>query len=151
MSEFSLILVLQKKQENPTIDMAKIQIKSERLTPFGGLFSIMEQFDSTLSSVIDSSLGLRCGSFGYQYSEIIRSLMSIYFCGGSCIEDVTTHLMNHLSLHPTLCTCSSDTILRAIKELTQENISYTSDMGKTYDFNTADTLNTLLLKAGSIN
>ena len=60
-------------------------------------------------------------------------------------QDVTTHLMNHLSLHPTLHTCSSDTILRAIKELTQENISYTSDMGKTYDFNTADTLNTLLL------
>ena len=67
--------------------MAKIQIKSERLTPCGGLFSIMKQ-----SSVIDSTLGLRCGSFGYQYSEIIRSLMSIYFCGGSCIEDVTTHL-----------------------------------------------------------
>ena len=71
--------------------------------------------------------------------------MSIYFCGGSCIENVTIHLMNHLSLHPTLRTCSSDTILRAIKELTQENISYTSDTGKNYDFNTADTLNTLLL------
>ena len=86
MSEFSLILVLQKKQENPTIDMAKIQIKSERLTPFGGLFSIMEQFDSTL--------GLRCRSFGYQYSEIIRSLMSIYFCGGSHVpKDITTHLI----------------------------------------------------------
>ena len=125
--------------------MAKIQIKSEKLTPFGGIFSIMEQFDSTLSSVIDSTLGLRCRLFGYQYSEIIRSLMSIYFCGGSCIEDVTTHLMNHLSLHPTLRTCSSNTILRAIKELTQENISYTSDTGKNYDFNTADTLNTLLL------
>ena len=105
----------------------------------------MEQFDSILSSVIDSTLGLRCKSFGYRYSEIIRSLMSIYFCGGSCIEDVTTHLMNHLSLHPTLRTCSSDTILRAIKELTQENVSYTSDTGKNYDFNTADTLNTLLL------
>ena len=125
--------------------MAKIQIKSEKLTPFGGIFSIMEQFDSTLSSVIDSSLGLRYRSFGYQYSEIIRSLMSIYFCGGSCIEDVTTHLMNYLTLHPTLRTCSSDTILRAIKELTQENISHTSDTGKNYDFNTADTLNTLLL------
>ena len=37
--------------------------------------------------------------------------MSVYFCGGSCIEDVT----------------------------------YTSDTGKTYDFNTADKLNTLLL------
>ena len=59
--------------------------------------------------------------------------------------DVTTHLMNHLSLHPTLRTCSSDTILRAIKELKQENILYTSYTGKNYDFNTADTLNTLLL------
>ena len=61
------------------------------------------------------------------------------------LEDVTTHLMYHLSLHPTLRTCSADTILRAIKELTQDNISYTSDTGKTYDFNTADKLNTLLL------
>ena len=125
--------------------MTKVQIKSEELTPFGGIFSIMEQFDSTFVIVIDSTLGLRCKSFGYQYSEIIRSLMSIYSCSGSCIEDVTTHLMNNLSLHPTLRTCSSDTILRAIKELTQENISYTSDTGKNYDFNTADTLNTLLL------
>ena len=125
--------------------MAKIQIKSEKLTPFEGFFSIMEQFDSTLSSVIDSTLGLRSKQYGYQYSEIVRSLMSVYFCGGSCIEDVTTHLMNHLSLHPTLRTCSSDTILRAIKALTQENISYTSDTGKNYDFNTAVTLNTLLL------
>ena len=39
--------------------MAKIQIKSEKLTPFGGIFSTMEQFGSTLSSVIDSTLGLR--------------------------------------------------------------------------------------------
>ena len=127
--------------------MAKVAIKSEKLSPFGGIFSIMEQFDSNLSSVIDSTLGMRCRLYGYQYSEIIRSLMSVYFCGGSCIEDVTTHLMYHLSLHPTLRTCSADTILRAIKELTQENISYTSDKGKTYDFNTADKLNALLIKA----
>ena len=125
--------------------MAKVQIKSEKLTSFGGIFSIMEQFDSILGSVIDTTLGMRCKLYGYQYSEIIRSLMSVYFCGGSCIEDVTTHLMQHLSLHPKLRTCSADTILRAIKELTQENISYTSDTGKTYDFNTADTLNKLLI------
>ena len=101
--------------------MAKIQIKSEKLTPFGGIFMVMEQFDSMLSSVIDSTLGQRCSSvIGYQYSEIVRSLMSVYFCGGSCVEDVTSHLMRHLSYHPTLRTCSSDTILRAIRELTQE-------------------------------
>ena len=45
--------------------MTKVQIKSEKLTPFGGLFPIMEQFDSTLSSVIDSTIGLRCRSFHF--------------------------------------------------------------------------------------
>ena len=54
--------------------MAKVQIKSEKLTPFGGIFSIMEQFDALLAQTIDSSLGLRCTMFGYQYSEILRSL-----------------------------------------------------------------------------
>ena len=128
--------------------MAKVLIKSEKLTPFGGIFSIMEQFDSMLSPIIDQALGQRCRSIiGYQYSEIVRSLMSVYFCGGSCVEDVTSHLMRHLSYHPMLRTCSSDTILRAIRELTQDNISYTSDQGKTYDFNTADKLNALLIRA----
>ena len=65
--------------------MAKIQITAEKLPPFGGIFSIMEQFDSTLSSVIDSTLGLRCSSFD-QYSEIVRSLMSIYFCGAHALR-----------------------------------------------------------------
>ena len=127
--------------------MAKIQIKSEKLTPFGGIFSIMEQFDSMLSSVIDSTLGLRCKLYGYQYSEIFRSLMCVYFCGGSCIEDVSAHLMKHLSLHPELRTCSADTILRAIEELTCENTTYTSDSGKSYDFNIADNMNKLLVNA----
>ena len=65
--------------------MAKIQIKSEKLTPFGGIFSIMEQFDALLAQTIDSTLGSRCALFGYQYSEILRSLMCVYLCGGSCL------------------------------------------------------------------
>ena len=76
-----------------------------------------EQFSRFVGPVIDKVLGLRCTSFGYQYSEIAGSLASVYFCGGDCVEDVTSHLMPHLSLHPTLRTCSSDTILRAISEL----------------------------------
>lgn len=127
--------------------MAKVHIKSEKLTPFGGIFSIMEHFDALLSETIDSTLGHRCKWFGYQYSEIIRSLLCVYFCGGSCVEDVSTHLMPHLSLHPTLRTCSSDTILRAIRELSQNNISYTSDSGKAYEFNTAKNVNELLVNS----
>ena len=54
--------------------------------------------------------------------------------------------MPHLSLHPTLRTCSSDTILRAISELATGNTTYTSDTGKSYKFNTATKLNSLLVK-----
>ena len=42
--------------------MAKVHIQSEKLTPFGGIFSIMETFDSMLSPIIDSTLGQRCSS-----------------------------------------------------------------------------------------
>ena len=75
MSEISLILVLLFLTNKTLNDMAKIQIKSEKLTPFGGIFSIMEQFDALLAQTIDSTLGLRCTMFGYQYSEILRSLI----------------------------------------------------------------------------
>ena len=69
--------------------MANIQIKSKKLTPFGDFFSIMEQFDTMLSSIIDFTLGIRSKLYDYQYSEVIRFLMCVDFCVGSCIEDNT--------------------------------------------------------------
>ena len=60
--------------------MAKVQIKTEKLTPFGGIFSIMEQFDSMLSPIIDQALGQRCRSIiGYQYNEIVGWILSDRF------------------------------------------------------------------------
>ena len=38
MSDFSLTLVLQIKSSKIINDMAKISIKSEKITPFGGIF-----------------------------------------------------------------------------------------------------------------
>jgi hypothetical protein len=127
--------------------MAKVSIKSEKITPFGGIFHVRELYSRYVGPVIDKVLGLRCTSYGYQYSEIVGSLSSVYFCGGDCVEDVTSHLMPHLSLHPSLRTCSSDTILRGISELATANTTYVSDTGKSYDFNTATKLNSLLVKA----
>ena len=71
MSNFSPILVWQIKicVSNPT-DMAKVAIKSEELSPFGGIFSIMEQFDSKLSSVTDSTLGMRCKLYESRYLSV---------------------------------------------------------------------------------
>lgn len=59
--------------------MAKIQIKSEKLTSFCGIFPIMEKLDRMLSRTIYSTLGLRSKVYGYQYSEIIRSLMCVFY------------------------------------------------------------------------
>ena len=43
---------------NTRADMAKIVIKTVKPSPFGGIISIMEQFDSNHSSVIDSTLSI---------------------------------------------------------------------------------------------
>ena len=95
MSDFLLTLVLQIKSSNIINGMAKLSIKYEKITPFGGIFHVREQFSRYAGPVIDKVLGLRCTSFGYQYGEIAGSLASVYFCGGDCVEDVTSHLMPH--------------------------------------------------------
>ncbi len=63
--------------------MSKVSIKSEKITPFGGLFHVRELFFRYVGSVIDEVLGLRCTSYGYQYSEIAGSLqyltLSLHF------------------------------------------------------------------------
>ena len=66
MSDFSLTLVLQIKTSKIINDMAKVQQKSEKITAFGGIFFVLDKFDSILSSVIDSHLGLRSRLIGYQ-------------------------------------------------------------------------------------
>ena len=63
MSKNSLILVLQNKKENSTIDMAKIQIKFEKLTPFVGIYYASKAFYAfyalSLDKVINGTLGVR--------------------------------------------------------------------------------------------
>ena len=71
MSEISLILVLLKKTNKTLNDMAKVQIKSEKLTPFGGIYSIMEQFEALLAQIIDSTLRL---VNGYRPEYVICSI-----------------------------------------------------------------------------
>ena len=127
--------------------MAKVQQKSEKITAFGGIFFVLDKFDSILSSVIDSHLGLRSTLIGYQYSEIIRAIFSVFCCGGDCMEDLNLYLKDVLTERPHTRVPSADTVLRGIEELATENISYTAEKtGNVYDFNTAERLNQLLIK-----
>ena len=83
--------------------MAKVQQKSEKITAFGGIFFVLDKFDSILSSVIDSHLGLRSTLIGYQYSEIIRAVFSVFCCGGDCMEDLNLYLKEVLTERPHTC------------------------------------------------
>ena len=47
MSDFSLTLVLRLKTSKIINDMAKVSIKSEKITPFGGIFHVRELFPVT--------------------------------------------------------------------------------------------------------
>lgn len=124
----------------------KVAIKSETVTPFGGIFYIMDEFSHLgMNGLIDRVLGLRCRTYGYQYSEILSSLFYTYYCGGDHIEDIGHHLGSHLELRPDTQIPSPDTVLRGIKELATENIEYQSDSGIKYSFNTGERLNGLLL------
>lgn len=127
---------------------AKLAIKSDNITPFGGIFYVMDEFSRLgMSTLIDCELGMRCSKIGYQYSQIISSIAYTFLCGGSHIEDIGTHLGNYLELRPDTKIPSPDTNLRGIKELATDNIEYCSDKDVTYSFNTADKLNNLLIKA----
>lgn len=126
--------------------MTKITIKSDSVTPFGGIFYAIDEFSRLgMSTLIDKSLGLRSSYAGYQYSEIISSLFGIYYCGGDHIEDIGQHLGGHLELRPDTEIPSPDTLLRGIKELSESDIYYTSDRGAKYAFNKAERLNNLML------
>ena len=135
MSDFSLTLVLQIKTSKIINDMAKVQQKSEKISAFGGIFFVLDIFDRILSSVIDSHLGLRSRLIGYQYSEIIRAVFSVFCCGGDCMEDLNLYLKDVLTERPHTRVPSADTVLRGIEELATENISYTAEKtGNVYDF-----------------
>ena len=97
--------------------------------------------------MIDSHLGLRSTLIGYQYSEIIRAIFSVFCCGGDCMEDLNLYLTDILTQRPHTRVPSADTVLRGIEEQATENISYRAEKtGNVYDFNTAEKLNQLLIK-----
>ena len=145
MSENSLIFVRAKQQLSETDIMAtKVQIKSEKFTPFGGIFYVLNLFRRLVACHVDTYLGPRCRLYGYQYGEAMTAMAGNFFSGGDRTEDINV-LKSKLPQHPGFRLCSPDTVLRCLSELSCPDIVYTSDKGKEYRFNTAERLNGLLL------
>ena len=95
MSEILPILVVQNKKAKIS-DMAKVAIKSENITSFGGIYHVMEIFSKLgFEKLTETVVGKR-GSSGkaYSYGSIFASLFFSYLCGGECLEDINT-LVGH--------------------------------------------------------
>ena len=72
--------------------MAKVNIKSEKITPFGGIYYASKAFYAlSLDKVINGTLGVRSSTYnGYQWDEIMSAMSDVFLCGGDCVEDVNT-------------------------------------------------------------
>ena len=70
--------------------MAKVNIKSEKITPFGGIYYASKAFYAlSLDKVINGTLGVRSSTYnGYQWDEIMSAMSDVFLCGGSYSEDI---------------------------------------------------------------
>ena len=70
--------------------MAKVNIKSEKITPFGGIYYASKAFYAlSLDKVINDTLGVRSSTYnGYRWDEIMSAMSDVFLCGGDCVEDV---------------------------------------------------------------
>ena len=76
----------------------------------------------------------------------LGSLFFSYLCGGDCLKDINA-LTGQFKQKPGTLLPGADTVGRGLKELAEKNIVYKSETsGKSYSFNIAEKLNTLLLR-----
>ena len=122
----------------------KIVIKSDKYTPWGGIFYVINLFKHFVAHHVDTYLGPRCHLYGYQYGEALTAMAGNFFSGGDRTEDINV-LKGKLPQHPGFRLCSPDTVLRCLSELASPDTVYTSETGKSYRFNTAECLNGLLV------
>ena len=59
--------------------MAKVKIKSEKITPFGGIYYASEAFYAlSLDKVINGTLGVRSSTYNsYQWDEILSAMSDV--------------------------------------------------------------------------
>lgn len=99
----------------------KVQ-KSTSLSAFGGINFVLEYLHNhKLSSIFNKHLPTLKAQSSYSWNDIICSLLSIYLCGGDCIEDLQTHLKDHFHKNPYIKLPSPDTVLKRLSELSVDN------------------------------
>ena len=95
----------------------KIQ-QSTQINAFGGINFVYEDFKALgLDRLFEINLPLLATNSQYTWKDILYSLFSIFFCGGSAIEDIGCKLRPHLKDNPYCNIPSPDTLLRRMAGL----------------------------------
>lgn len=65
-----------------------VNIKSEKITPFGGIYYASKAFYAlSLDKVINDTFGVRSFTYnGYQCDEIMSAMFDVLLCGGDCVK-----------------------------------------------------------------
>tara|TARA_Y100000814_G_C12330356_1_gene401191 strand:+ start:109 stop:1404 length:1296 start_codon:yes stop_codon:yes gene_type:complete len=123
-------------------------LKSHQISAFGGLEFVLEFLTKrNIHQTINEVLPSLSKQSKYGWNDLFYSLLSIYLCGGSCIEDLQEHLKAHLKHSPFFNITSPDTLLRRLGQLTEENKFCRTKRGLVdHCYNTNSKLETLNLK-----
>jgi hypothetical protein len=122
-------------------------LKSEKVSPFGGLNFVLEELDRLqIEKEFSISLPSLPPQSSYSWRDIIYSFWSVFFCGGDCIEDLSEHFSSRFS-NPTLKIPSPDTVLRRFGELAvNTEVIQTPRGATTHELNFHPKLNELNVK-----
>lgn len=119
-----------------------------KVTPFGGLHIIHKLLASKkFAEFIDSELGSRVKTVGYDYSSIVLTRIYTTLCGGTATEDVNyigEHTLNELR---NFKAPSADTILRADSELATPCVYIETDSDHANKVNINNKMNELLIRS----
>lgn len=93
-------------------------IKSKKINAFGGLNFVHDYLEHlNIANNLNYYLPKLAPQSEYTWNDIFSTFLSIYYCGGTCIEDSKTILSHHFGENPFFKLCSPDTIERRLKQL----------------------------------
>lgn len=82
--------------------MVKVVKSSENIQAFGGLNFVSDHFDKEgIGQLIEAALGSRGILATFSYTDVIKNMWMLNFCGGECAEDIQTHFKTTLENTPT--------------------------------------------------
>jgi hypothetical protein len=123
-------------------------IESHGISSFGGLNFVIQELDrKKIGHLLNEYLPELKSQSVYDWREIIYSFWAIFFCGGTCIEDLSINLRRGFKNNPLLKFPSPDCLLNRMKKLAIETDPFTSYRStKIHEFSRNDFLNRLNLQ-----